>query len=83
MAPPTPDEVSDWVSDTIGGMFPEQRPEQEDLRYSLTVDLEDVSTGGEREIGVHRQVTRHVQWAWSRPKRRTDNMYILRWWQIK
>ena len=56
--PPTPDEVSDWVSDTIGGMFRKRRPEQgEDLRYSLTVDLEDVSSGGEREIEVRRQVT--------------------------
>ncbi len=56
--PPTPDEVSDWVTDTIGGMFRKRRPEQgEDLRYSLTVSLEDVATGGEREIEVRRQVT--------------------------
>ena len=56
--PPTPDEVSDWVTDTIGGMFRKRRPEQgEDLRYSLTVDLEDVAVGGEREIEVRRQAT--------------------------
>jgi molecular chaperone DnaJ len=56
--PPSPDEVSDWVSDTIGGMFRKRRPEQgEDLRYSLTVNLEDVATGGEREIEVRRQAT--------------------------
>jgi len=56
--PPSPDEVSDWVSDTIGGMFRKRRPEQgEDLRYTLTVDLEDVAAGGTRDIEVRRQTT--------------------------
>lgn len=53
--PPTPDEVSDWVTDTLGGMFRKRRPEQgEDLRYTLSIDLETVATGGERTIEVRR-----------------------------
>jgi molecular chaperone DnaJ len=54
--PPSPDEVSDWVSDTIGSVFRKRRPEQgEDLRYTLSIDLEAVATGGERTIEVRRQ----------------------------
>ena len=53
--PPSPDEVTDWVTDTIGGMFRKRKPDQgEDLRYTLSIDLEDVAAGGERSIEVKR-----------------------------
>ena len=56
--PPTPDEVTDWVTDTLGGMFRKRRPDQgEDLRYTLSVDLESVATGGERTIEIRRSAT--------------------------
>jgi molecular chaperone DnaJ len=56
--PPSPDEVTDWVTDTIGSMFRKRKPEQgEDLRYTLNIDLEDVATGGERAIEIRRQCT--------------------------
>lgn len=56
--PPTPDEVTDWVTDTLGGMFRKRRPDQgEDLRYTLSIDLESVATGGERTIEVRRAAT--------------------------
>ena len=56
--PPSPDEVTDWVTDTIGGMFRKRKPEQgEDLRYTLSIDLEEVAKGGERSIEVRRQCT--------------------------
>jgi molecular chaperone DnaJ len=54
--PPTPDEVTDWVTDTIGGLFRKRRPDQgEDLRYTLTIELECVASGGDRSIEVRRQ----------------------------
>lgn len=53
--PPSPEEVSDWVTDTIGGMFRKRKPDEgEDLRYTLSITLEDVATGGERAIEVKR-----------------------------
>lgn len=56
--PPTPDEVTDWVTDTLGGMFRKRRPDQgEDLRYTLSVDLESVATGGERTIEIRRSAS--------------------------
>ena len=56
--PPSPEEVTDWVTDTIGGMFRKRRPEQgEDLRYTLNIHLEDVASGDERDIEVRRQCT--------------------------
>jgi molecular chaperone DnaJ len=56
--PPSPDEVTDWVTDTIGSIFRKRRPDQgEDLRYTLNIDLEDVAKGGERTIEVRRQCT--------------------------
>ena len=56
--PPSPEEVTDWVTDTIGGMFRKRKPDQgEDLRYTLSIALEDVATGDEREIEVKRQCT--------------------------
>ena len=56
--PPTPDEVTDWVTDTLGGMFRKRRPDQgEDLRYTLSIELESVATGGERTIEIRRSAT--------------------------
>jgi len=55
--PPTPDEFSDFVSDTLSGLFRKRQPEQgADLRYTLRIPLEVVAAENERTIEVERQV---------------------------
>ena len=56
--PPTPEEVGEVLSEAFGGLFRKRRDTDpgEDLRYTLTVSLEDVSTGASRTIHVPRQV---------------------------
>ncbi|MCB9762299.1 MAG: molecular chaperone DnaJ [Alphaproteobacteria bacterium] len=56
--PLTPDELGELVTDALGSLFgkkPDDRP-GEDLRYTLTVTLEEVGEGVERTIVVPRQV---------------------------
>ena len=56
--PPTPDELSEFVGETLGGLFKKKRRGSagEDLRYTLTLSLEEVAVGGEKVITVPRQV---------------------------
>jgi len=55
--PPSPDELSEYISDTLTGLFRKRRPERgEDLRYTLRIPLEVVGTGDERLIEVRRQI---------------------------
>ncbi len=55
--PPSPDELSEYISDTLTGLFRKRRPEKgEDLRYTLRIPLEVAGTGDERIIEVRRQV---------------------------
>ena len=56
--PPTPEELNQFVSDALSGLFRKRRPNGrgEDLRYTLSVSLEDIAGGAERLIEVHRQV---------------------------
>ncbi len=56
--PPTPDELSEFVGETLGGLFRKKRRGSagEDLRYTLTLSLEEVAVGGEKLITVPRQV---------------------------
>ena len=55
--PPTPDDLSDFVSEALGGLFgrkPGNKP-GEDLKYTLALTLEEVAQGVEREVSVARQ----------------------------
>jgi molecular chaperone DnaJ len=54
--PPTPDELTEYISDTLTGIFRKRRPERgEDLRYNLRIPLEVVATGDNRVIEIRRQ----------------------------
>lgn len=57
--PPTPDELGEYFSDAIGGIFGRRKDNQpgDDLRFTLVVELEEVWTGAEKEISVPRQTT--------------------------
>ncbi|HJN75759.1 MAG TPA: J domain-containing protein [Myxococcota bacterium] len=57
--PPTPDELGEYLSDAIGGIFGRSKNNQpgDDLRFTLVVELEEVLTGVEKEINVPRQAT--------------------------
>lgn len=55
--PPTPEELQEFVSDALNGLFgrkPGNKP-GEDLKYTLALSLEDVAAGIEREVQVARQ----------------------------
>jgi len=56
--PPSPDDVNAFVRDALGSLFGRRaRAEKgEDLRYTLTITLEEVGAGVEREIEVNRMV---------------------------
>jgi molecular chaperone DnaJ len=55
--PPRPDEVSEVVGSMLGNLFRRKRPAKgEDLRFTLSVTLEEVAVGVEKEIVVPRKV---------------------------
>ncbi len=55
--PPRPEEVNEVVGTMLGNLFRWRSAERgEDLRYTISVTLEDVATGGEREIHVPRRI---------------------------
>jgi molecular chaperone DnaJ len=56
--PPNPDELNDILRDAISGIFGRRRPggAGEDIKYTLTISLEDAATGTERTIDVPRTV---------------------------
>lgn len=54
--PPTPEDVSDAVTSVFNGIFGRGRTRGEDLRYTLSVTLEEVAKGVVKEIVVPRQV---------------------------
>lgn len=55
--PPSPEDLREAVSDALSGLFSKRRPDEpgEDLRYTLTVTLEEVANGGERMVTLERQ----------------------------
>jgi molecular chaperone DnaJ len=55
--PPSPDDLNDFVSDALSGLFRKKRPDDrgDDLKYTLSVSLEDVVQGAERTIDLRRQ----------------------------
>jgi len=57
--PPTPEELGEYFTDAIGGIFGRSKDNQpgEDLRFTLTVELEETLEGVDKEIAVPRQVT--------------------------
>lgn len=56
--PPSPDEVNAYVSEVLGGLFRRKGQSElgEDLKHTLSVTLEEVAVGAEREITVNRRV---------------------------
>ncbi len=55
--PPTPEELQEFVAEALGGLFgrkPDHKP-GEDLKYTLSLTLEEVSAGIDREITIARQ----------------------------
>lgn len=55
--PPRPEDVNEVVSGMFGSLFGRGRSDRgEDLRYTLSVSLEEVARGIEKEIVVPRQV---------------------------
>lgn len=56
--PPSPEEMNDILRDALGGIFRRRRPEGpgEDLRYTLTLTLEEAARGIERTLTVARTV---------------------------
>jgi molecular chaperone DnaJ len=55
--PPRPEEVGEVLGSVWSNLFKRRKvPRGEDLRYTVTVTLEEVATGVEREIAVPRRV---------------------------
>ncbi len=56
--PPTPEELQEMLSEMVGGLFRRKRTQQngEDLRTTLTVELEEVATGVTRKLRIARNV---------------------------
>ena len=56
--PPTPEDVNTFVRDALGGIFGKRAGATvgEELRYTLTITLEEVGAGHERDIEVLRRI---------------------------
>lgn len=56
--PPSPEELNEILRDAISGIFGRRRPggAGEDIKYTLTISLEEASTGAERTLDVPRTV---------------------------
>lgn len=56
--PPNPDEINEILKDALNGLFRRRKPGSagEDLKYTLTITLEDAATGAERTLDVPRTV---------------------------
>ncbi len=56
--PPNPDELNEMLRDAFGALFRRRRPDGpgEDLRYTLTLTLEEAAKGMERALTVGRSV---------------------------
>lgn len=56
--PPNPDELNDILRDALNGLFRRRRPggPGEDLRFTLTITLEEAAVGAERTLDVPRTV---------------------------
>ena len=56
--PPSTDELNELLRDTLNGLFRRKRPggAGEDLKYAVSLSLEDAATGAERTLDVARTV---------------------------
>ncbi len=56
--PPTPEDLNAFVADALAGLFGRRRPgdKGEDLKYTLTVTLEEAGLGTHKEIELRRRV---------------------------
>lgn len=55
--PPRPEDVNEAVGTVLGNLFRWKSQERgEDLRYTLSVTLEEVATGGDRDIAIPRKI---------------------------
>jgi molecular chaperone DnaJ len=56
--PPSPDDLNAFVAEALGGLFRRKgRGDRgEDLRYTLTLTLEDVALGGQRDLELMRRL---------------------------
>ncbi len=56
--PPNPDEINELLRDALNGLFRRRRPggAGEDIKYTLTISLEEAATGAERTLDVPRTV---------------------------
>ena len=56
--PPSPEDLKAAVSEALSGLFLKRRPDDpgEDLRYTLSVTLEEVAGGGERMVTLERRI---------------------------
>lgn len=56
--PPRPDEVNEVVGTVLGNLFRRRKaPPGDDLRYTLSLSLEEVASTGSRQIVVPRRIT--------------------------
>lgn len=56
--PPSPQDLNDFVSDALGGIFRREKTKAgEDLRFQLEISLEEVASGTERTIELTRHAT--------------------------
>jgi molecular chaperone DnaJ len=53
--PPRPEDLNDTISGVVGRWFGRRDQKGDDLRYTLTVSLEEVATGSTRRITVPRR----------------------------
>jgi len=55
--PPSPEDMGHMVGEALSGLFKKRKPSDkgDDLRYTISVSLEDVAAGGQRTIEILRQ----------------------------
>jgi molecular chaperone DnaJ len=54
--PPSPEDLNEFVSEALSGLFRRKKPDKgEDLKVTVTVQLEEVASGAERTIEVLRR----------------------------
>jgi len=57
--PPRPEELNELFLDALGGLFGRRRPGDrgEDIRYTLSLSLEEAARGAERTVAIQRTVS--------------------------
>ncbi len=57
--PPRPEELNEILLDALGGLFGRKKPGDrgDDIRYTLTLSLEEAARGAERTISIQRTIS--------------------------